>query len=136
MPSVQVAVCDAIDLSTDDLTSLGLTVDPFRGWVDGAQTADSGKTYRSRRFGGDLPAGLKLTLGAERMTIAHGSDRMTVTYADLAVVGRHECGCFELLDRQGRVAKLDPDDWRQGADLASAFLERFDPGSVRTLPSH
>lgn len=136
MPSVQVAVCDAVDLAADDLTSLGLPVDPFRGWVDGAQTASSGTSYRSRRFGGELPAGLKLTVGAERMTITHGTDHMTVAYSDLAVVGRHECGCFELLDRYGRVAKLDPDDWRRGADLASTFLQRVDPRSVRTLPSH
>ncbi|GAA1734777.1 M16 family metallopeptidase [Aeromicrobium alkaliterrae] len=136
LPSLQVAVSSAADLADESLTALGLEIDPFTGWVEDHTDVPDGPAYRSRRLGGDLPSGLTLTLGEDRLALVGRGESRSVDLRDVILVGHHECGCLALLDSRGRVAKLDPDDWRKSARLRATVLDLFDPSLVRTFPSH
>lgn len=136
LPTLQIAAYATGDLTDAALEEAGLTVDPFVAWVDGAEEATGGRTFKSRRLGGDLPGGLTLRLTPERATISGRGTTRSLELADIAVAGLHECGCFEVRDHRGRIASIDPDDWRQSADVRAAVLELIPAERVRSLPSH
>lgn len=136
LPSMIVAMCDVADVEDPELIGLGLEVDRFLGWgpdqeADGPALA----TFRARRFG-DAPSGARLTVTSGALRLRGRDLQLAVDLTDVVLVGHRGCGCLDLVDSRGRVAKLDPDDWRKGDDLRDGLLERFGPDRVRRLPAH
>jgi hypothetical protein len=139
LPSLIVAFDDDAELDENWLESAGLPVDDFDAWLTDSteprhRWARKGSVWRARRRG-DMPGQWAILTEDSLKTQAKGATG-SIRFDDLAVLGRRECGCLDLVDSRGRSATVDPTDWVRGKDLLDRIVARVPAEIVRTFPSH
>jgi len=139
LPSLIVAFDDGAELDKKWLESSDLPVDRFDAWQDDRdeprhRRARKGRIWRARRRG-DMP-GQWAILTEDSVKTQEKGETGSIRFDDLAVLGRRECGCLDLVDSRGRSATIDPTDWVQGKDLLDRIVARVPAEIVRTFPSH
>ncbi len=139
LPSLILAFDDEAELDKKWLESAGLPVDDFDAWQTDSteprhRRARKGRVWRARRRG-DMPGQWAILTEDSLKTQAKG-ETGSIRLDDIAVLGRHECGCLALVDSRGRSATVDPTDWLRGKDLVDRIVARVPAEIVRTFPSH
>ncbi|CAN5215526.1 hypothetical protein BH09ACT10_BH09ACT10_17620 [soil metagenome] len=132
LPSLIVAVDESVELPPEVVPRLDLLFDAFQPWE--AHPKLRGGTSWKGKWRGDASGSL-LVITDHHLILRTGQVR-SIALANIAVAGHHGCGCWSIIDHRGRLAEIDPDDWRDGDSMGRELLERIPGQLIRDFPSH